>query len=354
MLGILPSTWFTPDPQWLLLLIIAIAVLLLIRGADWLVDGAAGIAARLGLPKVIIGATVVSLGTTSPEAAVSVLAAIQGNAGLSLGNGVGSIIADTGLIFGLGCLITTLPADRFVLRRHGWIQFGAASLLAVLCYAAYYRQGPDAALSRPSGALLLGLLVLYMLFSVKWSRAHQQGEPHAIDNTQRPAQPRSVPAMLLSGVIGLAIVIFAGDAMVQSASELALRWGVPDAVVAATIVAFGTSLPELVVAISSIRKGHPELLVGNIIGADILNVLFVIGASALASPLHVVERGDAIFLYLHLPAMLAILLLFRVYIFMAMRTGRFSRWMGAPLLLLFVAYVAIQYALSVGEFPPAH
>ena len=113
-----------------LLAIIAVCIALLSKGADWMIDGVVDLAERTGLPKIVIGATVVSLGTTLPEAFVSVMAAYMGNPGLALGNGVGSIIADTGLIFGLGCLLVVLPADRYVLSRQGWVQFGAAALLA--------------------------------------------------------------------------------------------------------------------------------------------------------------------------------------------------------------------------------
>ena len=128
----------------MLLLIIAVGFAVLIKGADWLVEGASGLAYRFGMPKVIVGATIVSLGTTSPEAAVSVLAAWEGNPGLALGNAVGSIIADTGLIFGIGCLMVALPADKFVLARQGWVQLLCGVALAAVCYVAYSMDGAAA------------------------------------------------------------------------------------------------------------------------------------------------------------------------------------------------------------------
>jgi cation:H+ antiporter len=359
-LAILPESWFHCQAQWLLLLLAVAAMAGVIKGADWLVDGAAGIASRLGMPKVIIGATIVSLGTTSPEAAVSVLAAWQGNAGLALGNGVGSIIADTGLIFGIGCLLTRLPADRFVLNRQGWVQFGSAVLLAGLCYGLYAMHGDAAQLGRPIGALLVTLLVVYMIVSVRWSKQHAHGEPHLVGplhddmlhvpNGDKPEELKPMPVLIGTGLLGLAIVVFSGDVLVKSVSEVAVYWGVPQTVIAATLVAFGTSLPELVVGITAIRKGHPELLVGNVIGADILNVLFVIGAAALAAPLPITEPGTNqpyIFLWLHLPTMLLMLALFRLYIFRAVNVGSFSRWMGAPLVLMYLAYTIICYVTSV-------
>lgn len=361
LLAILPKVWFLDQPQWLLLLIALVGMAGVIKGADWLVEGAAGIAAKLGMPKIVIGATIVSLGTTSPEAAVSVLAAWQGDAGLALGNGVGSIIADTGLIFGVGCLMTKLPADRFVLKRQGWVQFGSAVLLAGLCFALYATQGHDAQLGRPIGLMLIALLVAYMAMSVRWSRQHSanipdlEGQPldsiehvPAVDQSE---SPKPVLTLILMGLIGLGIVIVSGDALVASVSEVAEKhWHVPKAVIAATLVAFGTSLPELVVGITAIRKGHAELLVGNVIGADILNVLFVIGAAALAKPLPITEPGTAqplIFLWLHLPTMLIMLTLFRIYISRATKVGSFSRWMGAPLVVMYVAYTIVGYAVSL-------
>ncbi|MEZ6193023.1 MAG: sodium:calcium antiporter [Phycisphaerales bacterium] len=363
LLALLPETWFVGQPQWLLLLIGVVGMIGVVKGADWLVEGAAGIAAKLGMPKVVIGATIVSLGTTSPEAAVSVLAAWQGDAGLALGNGVGSIIADTGLIFGLGCLMTRLPADKFVLNRQGWVQFGSAVMLAGMCFGLYALQGDAARLGRPIGALLVALLALYMFMSVRWSRQQTFGEPHLVgqshDNmldvpdeaagdghTDKP-----MGKLIVMGLVGLVIVIVSGDALVASVSEVAeAHWGIPQTVIAATLVAFGTSLPELVVGLTAIRKGHAELLVGNVIGADILNVLFVIGAAALAKPLPITEPGTNqpyIFLWLHLPTMLLMLGLFRLYINRATKTGGFSRWMGWPLVVMYVVYTVVGYVVSV-------
>ena len=151
---------------------------------------------------------------------------------------------------------------------------------------------------------------------------------------------------------GLALVIAASRVMVLSVTELAeAHWHVPKVVIAATVVALGTSLPELVIGLASVLKGHLEILVGNVIGADILNVLFVVGASAVAAPLPIIDTGlrmPALFLLLHLPAMMIVLGLFRVYIAMATRKGEFARWMGAPLLVIYVVYSVTQFIISRG------
>ena len=335
----------------MLLVLIGASMAILVRGADWLVEGAAGVAYRLGMPKVIVGATIVSLGTTSPECAVSVMAAWGGESGLALGNAVGSIIADTGLIFGIGCILSTLPADRFVLSRQGWTQFGAAALLSGICYAVWSAQGAEASLGRWVGGLFLALLGAYLFASVRWARQHPHGEPFQGPEGDHPAAAARRSGRTLLGliVLGLTLVVLASHVLVETVSELARQLQVPDVVIAATLVAFGTSLPELVVGITSIRKGHPELLVGNVIGADVLNVLFVIGASAVAAPLPVVDaaaRVPDIFLKVHLPTMMAILVMFRLFIFRAARTGNFSRWMGWPLVIVYVAYLIVQFAIS--------
>jgi cation:H+ antiporter len=344
-----------------LLVITVIAIAVLVKGADFLVDGASGLAYKLGLPKVIVGATVVSLGTTSPECAVSVVAAWSGNAGLALGNAVGSIIADTALIFGLGSVLKALPADRFVLNRQGWTQFGVASMLAVICYAAWWNRGTTASLGRGIGVSLLLLLAAYLVMSVRWAKSHPHRESlfptsgeleKAALVSPLPAQEArrsSVVRLALLSVAGLGIVVVSSHVLISAVAALAARWGVPQVVIAATLVAVGTSMPEMVVGMVSIFRGAPELLVGNVIGADILNVLFVIGAAATARPLPLVETGTAmpnIFLLLHLPVMILVLALFRIYIFRALRRGRFERWIGFPLLFIYVAYAVVQYVLG--------
>ena len=349
---LIPAELFRGLHPALLLLLMAVSVVALIKGADWLVEGASEIAYRAGVSKVVVGATVMALGTTSPEAAVSVLAAWAGDGGLALGNAVGSVIADTGLIFGIGCLIMRLPADRFMLPRQGSVQFGSMLLLVVLCYGVWWIEGEAATLNRPAGLFLLTLLVGYMVLSVRWGRA----DPAVVglsgeEENGRPLVRARWIALFGLVLAGLLVVLFASHVLICCVRGLAFQWGVPKAVIAATLVAFGTSLPELVVGLTAIRKGHPELLVGNVIGADILNILFVVGAAAAASPLPIVEGTGAeaswIFLQLHLPVMFVMLLLMRAFIWRSMATGYFARSYGVPLLGLYVAYVGMNYVLSV-------
>ncbi len=326
-----------------LLLIIAVCIALLSKGADWMIDGVVDLAERTGLPKIVIGATVVSLGTTLPEAFVSVMAAYMGNPGLALGNGVGSIIADTGLIFGLTCILAAVPVNRFILNRTGWVQIGSAILLVIIAVAALYTTDNEPMLNRWVGFLFLSLLAVYLYVTYVWAR---QGAS---------SMEEEVPAHELMGLgkcwllvtSGLILVVGGARVLVPAASEIAIRFGVPDDVIAATMVAFGTSLPELMTAIAAVRKGHPEITIGNIVGADVLNVLFVIGAAAAAAPLAIPEN----FYYFHFPAMLAILVSFRIFISMN-RAGVFYRWQGVWLLGVYGVYITLGYALNVGSAHP--
>jgi cation:H+ antiporter len=331
------------QPTWLLLVIIAICIAMLSKGADWMIDGVVDLATRTGLPKIVIGATVVSLGTTLPEAFVSVMAAYMGNPGLALGNGVGSIIADTGLIFGLTCVLAAVPVNRFILNRTGWVQVGSATLLVAISLWALYTtpEGSEPMLVRPVGFFFLALLAGYLYITYRWAK--QGGDIMADDNAEIVEVLRGLSLCWLMVVGGLALIIVGARVLVPAASEIALRFGVPEDVIAATMVAFGTSLPELMTAIAAVRKGHPEITVGNIVGADVLNTLFVIGAAAVAAPLAIPDN----FYYFHFPAMLIILYSFRVFISMNTE-GVFHRWQGVWLLAVYVVYVFLQYALNVG------
>jgi cation:H+ antiporter len=328
-----------------LLGIIVVCLAILAKGADWMIDGVVHLAQRTGLPKIVIGATIVSLGTTTPEAMVSVMAAVMGNAGLALGNGVGSIIADTGLILGLTCILAAVPINRFILSRMGWVQVGAATLLVLISLAMLATATGEPMLPRWIGIFLLILLAVYLYVAYLWAK--QGSALLLIEEVNEDHLPLlGIPLCSLMVAGGLAIVVVAARILVPAASEIAMRLGVPEDVVAATMVALGTSLPELTTAIASVRKGHPEITLGNVVGADVLNCLFVIGAAATARPLAIPPN----FFYFHFPAMLLILYSFRFFIAFN-HSGRFHRWQGAWLLAIYVIYVALQYGLSAGTAP---
>jgi cation:H+ antiporter len=324
--------------SWGLIAAITLCIVAVTKSADLMINGAIAMARLTRLPEIIIGATILSLGTTLPEVFVSVMAAWTGNPGLALGNGVGSIICDTGMILGLTCLLSKVPVDKYVLNRAGLVQVGAATLVVVLSLQAYYISPALPTLQRWVGILFLVLLVGYLYLSYRWSTENSQpdagGSPTGIEN---------IPKALISIAGGLGGVVIASRVLIPCAAEGAVRVGVPQDVVATTLVAFGTSLPELVTAIMAVRKGHPQIMIGNVVGADVLNCLFVIGAAAVASPLHIPPN----FYILHFPAMLLILYSFRFFVHIN-KEGWFTRIQGAWILGIYLGYLALQYRFNTG------
>mgnify|MGYP001392517122 CR=1 FL=1 len=313
--------------------VMLVAIIVLGKSADWMVEKAVTLSLRTGMPKVIVGATIVSVGTTFPEAVVSVLAALNGNPDIALGNAVGSVICDAGLILGTACLIAPLPLNKKVVNRQGWVQFGAGVLLVLFCLP-YTDLGnvfeTKATLPQWAGFILVSGLVVYMIWSVRLAKL---AEPDELDEEAEDDSP--VAILVGSILVGSLFVVASSVTLIEATKILATEAGIPEAVIASTLVAFGTSLPELVTAVTAARKGQGELAVGNVIGADILNVLFVAGAAAA-----ITEEGlvaEPIFFKLQFPAMLIILLCFRIGIFAA-KDGKLSRPFGAFLVTVYVIY----------------
>lgn len=325
-------------PSFLLFMLIGLFIYVLAKGADILVDEAVSLSLRWGIPKMMIGATIVSLGTTLPEAAVSVFAALQGHPGLALGNAVGSIICDTGLILGLAALLSPLPLIRSVVNRQGWIQLGAGLALVLLALpftniSQMFHTGGR--LPQWAGFVFLALLALYLYYSI----SSVKKEHASFDLSEMDVNPGSTLKSVLKLILGIAMVIVSSRILIPMVQESAIRLHVPESIIAATLVAFGTSLPELVTALTAVRKGHGELAVGNIIGADILNVLFVAGASAAVTPGGL--AAPAQFFRFLFPAMLLILIVFRVGIMYS--RDSLKRPFGIILLAMYAAVTLLGY-----------
>ena len=333
--------WFAEQHWLVLVFVIVVSLAALGRAADWLVDEAVALSERSGIPKSVIGATVVSLGTTTPEAAVSVMAAIRGSPALALGNAVGSIICDTGLILGLACLIAPLPLDRGIVNRQGYIQLGAALALTAVCFP---WSNPDVVWSEGgrlpqfAGVLFLGALAAYLWRSVAWSRAADVDSAVAAHEKDVTA-PLALIALKLAAAV--AIVVLSAEILIPAVAESARRLSIPESIIAATLVAFGTSLPELITAVTAARRGHGELAVGNVIGADILNVLFVAGAAAAVTS-GGLEANPHFFAVLF-PMMIAVLLVFRLGVIFSGHSLR--RPVGVVLLGAYSVYLVISLVL---------
>ena len=319
------------------LMVLVVSLFTLSKGADWLVDSAVALSLKWGMPKMVIGATIVSLGTTLPEASVSTLAAIKGNADLALGNAIGSIIADTALIIGLAAMLGTVPVDKRLIRRQGTVQFSAALLLTLVSLP-FFSPGREGKIYQWMGWIFVVLLACYMYISFHWAKESMKG------GEQKPVEEKKQkPLWLLLAWLaaGIAVVVLSSKVLIPAVEVSAIKIGIPQSIIAATLVAFGTSVPELVTAITAVRKGHGELAAGNIIGADILNVLFVLGVAAALTPSGI--RVPVEFYYLQFPTMLLVLGIFR---FCSTRQRSvITRVQGAVLFIFYAAYIILNFTL---------
>lgn len=314
----------SPLPTFVLFGIIAVTLYTLGKGADLLIDEAVAISEKLRIPKAIIGATIVSLGTTLPEVSVSVMAAVNGNPDLALGNAVGSIIANTGLIVGIAALIRPIAIDYNMVRVQSWIKLGSGAMLIIFALSGLIHQW--------MGIGMILFLAVYLYWSFKHSK-NLQVEALELETTHH-IPSKSIYAFLMM-VVGMATIIISSKILIPSVEITAFRMGVPQSIIAATLVAFGTSLPELTTSIKAVLRGHGDLAIGNIIGADILNVLFVIGAAAAVTPSGLSVPSQ--FYTLHFPAMAIIIVTFRIF---TLNKGHvLNRKEGAVLLGFYLTYL---------------
>ncbi|MEN6386329.1 MAG: calcium/sodium antiporter [Phycisphaerales bacterium] len=333
----LPDSWFdflAGKSILLMFCTLAVSFAALFKGSGWFVDGAAGIAKKLGIPVVIIGVTIVSLGTTSPEVTVSVMAAFSGKSGFALGNAIGSIISNTALVFGICCAFSHVPIDKFIIKRQGLVKFFLCFGFVAFCYALLIFDRHY--IARPIGFLLLGVLVWYIFKSVKWSNEHHEA---GVTDLEDINAKKTYHVLTVIFACGLLVIIIASRVLIASATQIARRFGMPEEVIAATIVAFGTSVPELATGIASIIKGHKEIMLGNIIGANILNVLIVIGGAISVTGL----RISPIFYKFHFPVLVITVGLFTVFSFIGKKY--YSRLLGIILVVTYFTYVFIQYII---------
>ncbi len=246
----------------------------LIKGADMFVDGASQIAAKLKVPLIVIGLTVVAFGTSAPEAAISITSAFQNNAGIAVGNVIGSNIMNILLILGISSVICRLPVKKTTLRYE--IPF-VILITAVLLLLGVLENN----LAHIDGIIFIVLFAVFMIYLIKLSKS---GDNSLMDDVPEIDENASVPKMLLFVLLGLAMIVLGSDFTVSGATRIAEVIGIDDRIIGLTVVAFGTSLPELVTCIQAARKNKADIAIGNIIGSNIFNILFVVGISALVSP----------------------------------------------------------------------
>lgn len=255
------------------LALLVVGFVFLVKGADWFVEGASKVAEKFGIPQLVIGLTIVAMGTSLPEAAVSVSAALKGSADITIGNIVGSNILNVLIILGLTSVIRPIAVQKSTVKYE--IPFVA--LISVLLFAIGYT---DHVVGRMDGVILWVLFVAYLLYLMKMTKS---GE-NMLDEPAGKDKPEPVWKMLLLIVVGAVLIVAGADLAVDSASELARIFGMSERLIGLTIVALGTSLPELVTSVTAAIKGKADIAVGNIVGSNIFNILFVVGTSALITP----------------------------------------------------------------------
>ena len=250
-------------------LLLAVGFVMLVKGADWFVDGASGIAEKFRIPPLIIGLTIVAMGTSAPEAAVSITATLKGTADITVGNIVGSNILNVLVILGLSAVITPLAVGKSTVRYELPFLIGITVLLLLL--------GLDGTVSLTDGLILLLFFALYLTYLFVMAKK-------GMAEIEESDKHLKLWQALLATAVGLALVIYGSDLTVDAASAIARMLGLSERFIGLTIVALGTSLPELVTSVTAARKGSADIAIGNIVGSNVFNILFVVGLSSLVRP----------------------------------------------------------------------
>ena len=329
-------------------LLFILGFVLLIKGGDWFVEGAAGIAKKFRMPEILVGATVVSIGTTLPETMVSASSAVLGHGEIAYGNAIGSIICNTALVAAVTIAVRPSKIDRKTLIVPTCFFFGAAAFYCAVAYVSGY-------FSRLTGIILLTGLVVFMTVTVRQAIKTPQAaesvpapEGENNDSSQVQSEPeeksRPIWMLILLLVLGAAFIAEGADLLVDNGTKIAAALGVPESVIALTFVALGTSLPELVTGITSLTKGYGALSLGNVIGANLLNLLLVTGLACTLSPFSVpVEKtigGIPASFIIDIPLMFLVMAFVTVP---ALIRGKLSRFQGITLLIVYAAFCIFQF-----------
>ena len=322
------------------LLVFALGTLLLIKGGDWFVDSAVGIAKHFRVPEILIGATVVSIGTTLPEVMVSTTAAINRNGAIAYGNAIGSIICNTALIAALTIAIRPVAVNRRTIGVPVLFFFLSAGIYMLAAYG-------FGRFDRWLGIVMLLVFAVYIAVTI---RQGFKNSPLSQKTEQAEPPEGSLLRDVLILIVGAAVIALGAKMLEGSSVSLAGMAGIPAEVIGVTVVALCTSLPELVTAITSLVKGHGSLSLGNIIGANIFNLVLVSGAAVTISPFAVPEgsklMGHNASLVLEIPLMVTVMAIMTLP---ALVKGRLRRWQGIVLLGIYAAFVALQVLIATGS-----
>jgi len=255
--------------------LLVVGFAMLVKGADWFVEGAAGIADRFGIPQIVIGLTICAFGTSAPEAAISISAALRGSAALTIGNVVGSNILNILLILGITALITPLAIKKNTFRY----EIPYVVIITLLLLGLGMLGGE---VSRLDGVILWVFMFLFLAYLFQMAK---KGEADITDEIPEDAKEDPIWKLLLCTAVGMGLIVWGSDITVGSATEIAKTFGMSERLIGLTIVAFGTSLPELITSVTAGIKGKADIAIGNIVGSNIFNILFVVGTAALITPI---------------------------------------------------------------------
>lgn len=297
------------------LLLLVVGFAMLVKGADWFVDGTSGIARKLGIPQLVVGLTIVAMGTSAPEAAVSITAALKNNADIAVGNVVGSNILNILIILGITAVITSVAIQKSTLMIEIPYMIFVTVVLIIMGMT-----GEN--ISRAEGVIFWVLFIVYLVYLFILARKGKAEEDTEVE--------KSTWKLLISAIAGGVVVVWGSNVTVDSATEIAKIIGMSERFIGLTIVALGTSLPELVTSVTAAKKGNADIAIGNIVGSNIFNILFVLGTSALITPV----PYEASFLIDGIIAVAAGVLLW-ISVFRKMELRRF--W-GIIMLVCYAAY----------------
>ncbi len=321
------------------ILLFTVGLFLLIKGGDMFVDGSVGIAKYFKVPELIIGATVVSLGTTLPEVSVSVISALNGHGELSYGNAIGSVICNTALIAAISILIRPCTVETKPLRTPVLFFFISTAIYTINVYYLGF-------FGKVLGCILLGIFVLYMVVTVKSALKEKDSVKHEVKRNLMGNERLVLIKDFVFLIVGSGIIAIGSNLLVDNGVIIAEIFGVPESVIALTFIALGTSLPELVTAITSLIKGHGALSLGNIVGANLFNIVLVSGLSMMFSPFEVPSSKELFginsSLILDIPLIMFVMVFLTLPAFI---NGKLSRFQGVILLLIYAVFCIVQFSL---------
>ncbi len=309
---------FAPTQTWLQVLLLVIGIIVVIKGADWLTSGAVGMAERIGVPQIIIGLTIVAMGTSMPEFFVSLMSAINGTPDLAVGNIVGSNIFNALLIVGCAAMVAPIAIQRTTVKKDIPVAVFASLLLMGMTL--------DGQISRIDAAILFVIFLAYLWITLRGAKT----EGGSSQEEEKKPMPVLKAGILV--IIGLACLIFGSDVFVDNATAIAHAMGISDAVIGLTIVAGGTSLPELATSVVAAKKGNSGIAIGNVLGSNVFNILMILGVTGLITPMTI--SGITI---VDLSMMVISMILLWLFSF---TKYRIERWEGVLLAAIFIGYIS--------------